>query len=958
MSAERGQLLAQAGAASEERGQLQELVRSLREGLGAAEERVLLLQGQMQEQAKGLGQGLGQGQGQLNQFLGISTGDSGDSDGEGGEGEGGYGVSGSASFSTPMGRQGLYSPPQAQGQGQVQTHAQAQAQVLAQASRLARAEAQVDDLLSQLHASGGLLEDLQLQHDKLSVRLHGKTRAQEEAQAELALLRAEVEALLCQGDHSKLLGMRAEAGARLREIDNEGEIDILRLRVGVLEAEVVGLGGRGDELRTQLMTETGTSAALRGELESLQREEGELVGLLGELRGEKEEAERGLRESFGEAEGLAGRGGEMEIEVEALQAGVARGVQEVEAAEARVGAVEAEGRAEVSRLGAILDQQCAEKEQLLVLLKAAQVATGAAEAGMRGAVERTGGAERGLRGVVDMVAAFHSQMMRGETLLLEHMGARLGGVEVRMDRAVWGVEEVGAEVGGVAEERRRGQEQAVRMLEDTQSALELALARHETDDEEKAGAWERAEAAESLEGQLRQTIQDQAALLAEQMNTSQAHSQHAKTTDSELNSLRQRLGWAESGAEKMAAENGHIFAQGARAQAYLEGELGRFRTLLDHQRVVNLKLQGDLRVAGGAAVQCAALGHRAALAEQEREDADRRAAALQGGLQAKQAELLALMGGAARAEESRAAQHEGEMNTLRAAHHQSQQAWEAQQAAEGAAREAQEARSSEGVARLELQGNALNRAEMALQGMRGRAERAEGALAAATKQGSDRDTELAEAGAALLLLQEEARAQREAVARLTAGARAEGRERGDLLRAAEEQVCYLRGQVGRLESGFVQRDEEVARSMQLRLRGDEEGRAMRERVDAITGDCALLRARAEDLADSLQVSAEALAASRAAESALQSKHSALLGEHFILQGALGVAQGEAEVAREEGEGLRGLLGGASEEVREAEARLQAIQTEFLSIQAQEASLTATLGALTSDNAYLKKQLEE
>jgi hypothetical protein len=45
----------------------------------------------------------------------------------------------------------------------------------------------------------------------------------------------------------------------------------------------------------------------------------------------------------------------------------------------------------------------------------------------------------------------------------------------------------------------------------------------------------------------------------------------------------------------MAAENATAFASNTRVRAYLEGELARLRTLLDHQRVVNVKLGGDLR---------------------------------------------------------------------------------------------------------------------------------------------------------------------------------------------------------------------------------------------------------------------------------------------------------------------------------------------------------------------------
>ena len=69
----------------------------------------------------------------------------------------------------------------------------------------------------------------------------------------------------------------------------------------------------------------------------------------------------------------------------------------------------------------------------------------------------------------------------------------------------------------------------------------------------------------------------------------------------DIHRLTERLENAEKRAQDAAASNAKLFVNGARGTAYLEGECSRLRGLVDHLRLVNAKLQGDVKAASAVA---------------------------------------------------------------------------------------------------------------------------------------------------------------------------------------------------------------------------------------------------------------------------------------------------------------------------------------------------------------------
>ena len=67
---------------------------------------------------------------------------------------------------------------------------------------------------------------------------------------------------------------------------------------------------------------------------------------------------------------------------------------------------------------------------------------------------------------------------------------------------------------------------------------------------------------------------------------------------------------AETRAVQMSAISAKSFAQSARTIAYLEGECGRLKAMLDHFRLVNDKMMCDIRIAREEGMNQKCLEHR------------------------------------------------------------------------------------------------------------------------------------------------------------------------------------------------------------------------------------------------------------------------------------------------------------------------------------------------------------
>ena len=196
--------------------------------------------------------------------------------------------------------------------------------------------------------------------------------------------------------------------------------------------------------------------------------------------------------------------------------------------------------------------------------------------------------------------------------------------------AAGGYEEHGEEGGA-------GQS-ATDMLEErlshTQAALQIALRGSEDDAAEKEELWAQLQRSQREQERLERLVQelrrsmaahdgadrdrDTAYAINASRGASGAGHGHshghgaggAATSAEEWHLLSERLSAAEQRAMTISAQSAKTFAQSARTIAFLEGEGARLKALVDHFRVVNEKLVGDLRLAREEGMNQRSLEHR------------------------------------------------------------------------------------------------------------------------------------------------------------------------------------------------------------------------------------------------------------------------------------------------------------------------------------------------------------
>jgi chromosome segregation ATPase len=104
--------------------------------------------------------------------------------------------------------------------------------------------------------------------------------------------------------------------------------------------------------------------------------------------------------------------------------------------------------------------------------------------------------------------------------------------------------------------------------------------------------------------------------------------------------LEERLQNAEKLAIDMSQTGAKSFARSARTIAYLEGGNERMQTLLDHFRIVNIKLTSDVKLAREEALRAKGLEHRLKLSEESEKNTRNRLQQVENQLKLKEKEIL------------------------------------------------------------------------------------------------------------------------------------------------------------------------------------------------------------------------------------------------------------------------------------------------------------------------------
>lgn len=824
--------------------------------------------------------------------------------------------------------------------------------------RLKRAEAQVDELALQVRVTERTNEEIQLEYDKLQVRFQAKLRLAEEQNQDILDLRLEIDKLLEENDRIKLHEMQTEANSRLVEIDNQSEIELLQRRVQELEDENMQLIDTLRARQLELQHEVESNRSLKEILDKFGNRDSATDGQLLELRTERDAARKQLVEVSERLQQQARTVTEYHERYEILQRQMQHRDTEVVSMQKRIELLQGEAQGEARSLYLRLEDLSNENQSVEDALREQKQKTAAAERDAKARTAELENSRRSLRNLVDIVRTHYSKILNAQDGLAQQVQTKLARVDSRIDSATWSVHHTIAEVAAVMNGTENDRRIVEKALKDTQALLEKALDRHDHDAHEKEEAWAKYDAAQQHVEDLEHMLDDVNAQLAERIDMHNNNDAQAQVLEEEFLSIKQRLSEAELRAEQMSTENARSFAKSARTVAYLEGECTRLKTLLDHQRVVNVKLTGDLKNAHLEGMRCKSLEHRLKMSDQDQASLQKRVDALEAAVQQKEHDLLEALDTAREQEEERSERFEIDYNSLNTQYRALQEKYAALSHEHAAAKQTLEQATIAHASELDTLSGRYQASEKEVARHHAKVEELEFQLR--TVRHTIQETELlySQANTKIALLTEEARITKETHASTIRELTTEVQDRSESARLKDQQLAQLKSQVNRLESEFVQRDEEIASKLLRRVTADDENRQLRIQLDAQAGDLTLMRSRIEDL--QVQVTSLSILKESLQEQADHSKTDYETASHKLQESRDLTRQlsDELEAAQAEFSKARDTISTCKAELAATESKLHTIQTEFFAIQANEQALVAHNETLAQDNTYLRKQVDE
>ena len=713
--------------------------------------------------------------------------------------------------------------------------------------RLKRAEAQVDQLALQVRVYEKTNEEVQMEYDKLQVRFQTKLRLAEAQNQDIMDLRLEIDKLLEENDRIKLHEMQTEANLSLKEIDNQSEIELLQHRVRELEEENRQLIELLRTRQTELQNEVASNRSLKEILERYGERDSTTEELLNELRTDRDTARKQLKEVSEKLHVQARTVTEYHEQYEILQRQLQHRELESVSMQKRIELLQGETQGETRNLYLRLEDLSNENQSVEDALREQKQKTSAAERELKARASELESARRAQRNLVDIVRSHYSKVLNAQDLLAQQVQAKLSRVDARVDSATWNVHTTISEVTAIMNGTENDRRIVEKALRDTQALLQSALDRHDLDAAEKDEAWAKYDDSQHQVRELQRTLDQVNAQLVERIDLGQTLDAQAHEVEEEFVILEQRLKESEERAEQMASDNARAFAKAARTEAYLEGECTRLKGLLEHLRTVNEKMTEDLKIANQEASQVKSFEHRMKLSEQDQAALQKRIDSLEAALQQKEQELLEAMDLAREQEEERAERFEQDYNAVTAQHRALQERYTFLTQEHSTMRQHVDQLVSTHSTEMDTTNQKLLTTEKELSRQLKKKEEVEFELRSVRNTLQEQEHLHAQCATKITLLIEEARVSKETHASTVRELSNEAHDRTEALRQKDIQLAQLKLQVNRLESDFIQRDEEIAGKLLRRVTADDENRQLRVQLDAQSSDILLMRSRIEDL---------------------------------------------------------------------------------------------------------------
>lgn len=821
--------------------------------------------------------------------------------------------------------------------------------------RLEQAEARIEALLADLRRAESSYDRMKLDFDKLHIRFQSKLKLSEEQALDIDHLRKEIDALLEENDKLAFKEMKASTSFRLKEIDYDGEVEVLQAQLGEQEALNTSLL---EELRSKeaaLLVEAETSSSLK-----------EVLHKMGEQNDATEQLLSGLRSDRDSAA----------AQVEALSQQLALHAEWVTASEQREAALHnqiEDLQAEVDRLHdhiegmqVGMDDEAGSLHHRLQVLNDENQSN---DESLRTASKRIESLEDRcslcdaellstkhlLRTNTEALAQHINRLSYMEAQFIKQVQMKVADQDRRIHVAATSVTTAFVDLNEFIASLKAENEELLRSLDDTKSALDRALDQHELDEDEKQFAWGKYDEVHRQEKDLQEELDrlnDQLALRRDTQSALQDHQE-------EMARLETRLQQAEQQVEAMSAENARVFAKSTRVAAYLEGETNRLKTLVSHLRVSNVKLSVDLKNAQTESMRTASLEHRLKISEQDADSLGRRIHAMEAELQQKEMKLLE----AANTVADDYGYHHNEM--LEGKYHAVTEQLKALQAKQSSLlvelnnyKSIAAQSEAESKAAIETLGDQHRFLESDLQRLQSQLHDKEVELRNSHAQIQSCEFNLSKANAQISQLTDQGRLSKDSYASSIAQLQRDLSDREETLRALEDENRVLRDQVSKLESDFVTRGGDVASLLIKRFEDDDESRLLRVQLEESRSELLTKKSFLAELEGRLQTTTQEVLFVRQQETQLRTQLQQVTSRLEASNAAEQELQSELDIARADLSQQQSAVADLQEELRLVDLRYSGLEADYVLVKAGAEALESRSEALTGESRLYRQQLDE
>eukprot|EP01038_Epipyxis_sp_PR26KG_P008401 gene8401-11359_t len=826
-----------------------------------------------------------------------------------------------------------------------------------------KSQAKIDELITQLAELNKNHEELSFEYEKLLIRFQSKTKQTEDLYKDNQFLREELENKLQDVDRLKFSEMKYDALSKLKQIDNENEIEVLRERLNTYE-------GRINDLELVLTDE---------------REQNDSLKLFLNKLGEKDETTESLLESttnelnaikklyLAKVEECT----TFQLQIEKYHSLVEE--KEKENRQTSMALLHAqqiptptksitpscniqshadlksnvdELKSKLTFLQSQYDSVFSEKIEAENIYRITKEQLQMCENILLNKTEEFLQLQTPLSKLKVNISSFAQKSSFAENAFFNKISSYMNNYEVRIQYMGNLVHTLSATFNNLKNHSNIVEAN----FKDSQITLKKLTARYESQTGELNDRVAEIARLNNAIMELKYSFEEKQ---QQTKNLENSMEQSIMIQPEEYDHLIQRLNDAEKRAIIMSTEGAKSFARSTRTIAFLEGECTRLKTLIDHFRIINMKLTNDLKISNNNSMKCAAYEHRIKFVLEDNSSLKEQITSFESLLAKKESELLVLLSQQRDHEGINIDRYEIELQKINDKLKISQDTLITTKRESKSIQDAQEHTNSLLKSELNNLSEKSKLLEKDLQYKTDLLSTVESEFYALKGLYNDKENLYVSSVNKVLLLESELNSNKDQNSYKIIELTSENQEKTNRIKVLESNVFALKSKVSELENSFIQRDEELAVKLLKRASVEDENRSLRSQVDDLHSQLSSIRLKYEDALDkwnNLTLEYDSI----------KNQYNTLNNETLRstiqklrdTEDTLSQTSEELLALRIEVKSTRDQLAITRDALMKAESTIATTQAENISLHSSEQIVKTENETLINENEFLTKQVEE